>query len=202
MTIQLDKIALSAVLGLFLSTSFAQAGSERLSVPRYKTLSVETVYPYSIQTYTPPWSVSTTVARAQARYDTPEACLEAYFSSMAAFDYSWNNQAWDSKSLAQMALGDRRDGMTPDKWIALWRENFAGRAFELLTKITYGKYVLIEYQRLPLAKGEPAAVETMALVLENKEWKLTQALASDPLLSHWKAPTGRVQVAPDALFEK
>jgi hypothetical protein len=42
----------------------------------------------------------------------------------------------------------------------------------------------------------------MALENVGGKWYLPQALAADPILMRWNAPGGRIQVAPNTLFNK
>jgi hypothetical protein len=179
--------------------AYAQSSDMQLSgAKRYKTLAVETVYPYSIESYqsSPPLVLSG-VSHTQA---TPEITMVEMFASMRGGDWTWNSSLWSPESLKEMDTRDRAAGKKPSDWIKLWQQE-ANRTYHLLNRIEYGKYVLIEYEAKE-ASGKKAIQDTMALEKIGEKWYLTQALAADPILMHWNNPAGRTQVAPNTLFKK
>lgn len=166
--------------------------------PRLSALIVETVHPLTISQYSQPAPI-VTVAR-RGTQGSPEDVLVEMISSMKAKDFAWNSSLWSSESLKQMQARDAARGKQPADWIKTW-EKEAGLSYSLLHRIEYGKYVLIEYEAKNPA-GKSAYKDTMALEKIGGKWFLTQALAADPVLMHWNAPGGRVQIAPDAVFDK
>ncbi len=171
-----------------------------LGTPAYRALTVEMVYTYSVTPYAPALRV-VPVEPALASYATPEDALIANLSSLAAANFAWNNQTWTVPSVQEMEKRDKEQGETAAKWEARWKTLYVGKRFELLNRIDYSKYVLIEYRVTAQAGGAPI-VDTASLVKEGGLWKLTQELAADPILVHWNSPQRRVQVAPASLFSK
>ncbi len=170
-----------------------------VSQARLTTLVVETVYPMKVMSYEGQ-RIIVPRKRGTKSGATPEDVLVDMVSSIKAKDFEWNSALWTPASLAGMKQRDAANGKTPADWIKLW-ENDATRSFELLTRVEYGKYVLIEYS-VKESTGKQVYKDTIATEKLNGKWYLTQALAADPLLMHWNAPGGRVQVAPDTVFNK
>lgn len=169
-----------------------------IETARLTNLIVETVYPLKVAKYqTQEPLAPRTRSMSQA---TPEDVIVEMVSSMKAKDFNWNSALWDAESLKSMQARDAERGKKPSDWAKGW-EREAQRSFVMLNRIEYGKYVLIEYEaRNP--DGKTAYKITMALQKVNGKWFLTQALSADPVLMHWNAPTGRVQIAPDTVFNK
>lgn len=115
-------------------------------------------------------------------------------SSMRAKDWDWNSSLWTKESLEQMKSRDAARNKTPSDWIKTWAQEDS-LSYRAMTRIDYGKYVLVEYAAVK-SDGHQAYKDTIALERFEGRWALTQALAADPVLMNWNAPSGRVQVSP------
>jgi len=196
------------IIAAALGTTFAQAQDRpvvhkdgaTLGGRGYRSLTVEMTYVYSVTPYSPAYAVKL-VDQKGASYATPEDALIANLSSLAATNFAWNNQTWTAASVRDMEQRDRADGTTPRDWETRWKTLYAGKRFDLLNRIDYGRYVLIEY-RVSGAPGGKPMVDTAALAKDGQQWKVTQELAADPILQHWNSPQRRVQMAPNSMFSK
>lgn len=193
----------SILAGLLTASVCSATHAQDVDVPRsgdkrFTTLIVETVYPYSIESYKPhPILDLKTVARSQK---TPELAMVEMFASMRSADWNWNSSLWSPESLKMMSARDAAAGRTPEYWQKLWRAA-SDRNYQLLNRIEYGKYVLIEYEAKD-SMGKRVFLDTMALKKIDDKWHLTQELAADPILMHWKNSGKRVQVAPNTIFNR
>jgi hypothetical protein len=175
----------------------AQSIEVNLGPPEFRSLVVETVYPFKLQKYAPVLAIAKVQARATLRA-TPEQTLSEMVSSIAAGDFEWNSSLWDPKSRASMAERDRQDGHGPEYWLSQWKPH-AKAAYRLLHRIEYGKYVLIEYERSDAGRQSKS---TIALLAHQGQWYLTQEIASEAILSSWNAPENRVRVVPDGMIRR
>ncbi|WP_018413422.1 hypothetical protein [Methyloversatilis thermotolerans] len=188
------KIAYSflcSILALHGALAVAAEGPA-LNAGEYKTLIIENVRVYVIQKYTPPFEL-TRVARAEARYESVEDALASYFSSMQSGDFDWNNETWTAASVALMKARDQQARKTPDDWKREWAAFYPQRRIKLISRVSYDKYVLVEYRTEPVNGSGPATTDTLALVRAGAGWRITQELAEDPILTNWRAG-GRVQI--------
>jgi hypothetical protein len=165
---------------------------------RFTTLIVETVFPYSVQPYASHAPLS--LAEVPHTQASPEATLLEMLASMRSGDWGWNSSLWAPDSIKEMNARDLASHTTPADWVKRWRQR-PPYAYQLLSRVEYGKYVLIHYEQ-KAAGAKKGSSDTMALENIGGKWYLTQALAADPILMHWNAPSGRVQVAPNTLFNK
>ena len=164
-----------------------------------KQLIVETLYLFKVQEYKRPLKLRS-IKKGEASYKTPEEALEAHFSSLYAGDFTWNGQTWTVDSLKELTANDVRTNKTPDYWVSRWKKEFANNFVQLTHRLEYGKYVLIAYEIRLQSRDVKVLEDTLALTKENGYWKLTQAIAQDPVLAHWKNPEKRVRLAPTNAF--
>jgi len=188
--------------GVFGSATWSKdiAAGATLSLPSFKALTIETIAPYTVYQYTPPYLIKMIESAAAARYSTPEETLIAFFSSMTKGDVVWNNEMWTIESLSLMKQRDKAEGKTDETWRKQWLDSFPYVNVRLLNRIEYASYVLIEYEVIKKADAK-SKTDTLALIKRGDRWFVTQELASDPILLHWKFP-GRVQAVPKTFFNK
>jgi hypothetical protein len=170
----------------------------KLAPPVFRGLTVETVYPLKVAKYLEPTRIE--LRSRPGSTATPEDTLIEMVSSMVAQDFQWNSRLWTPESLKGMAAHDAARGRTPADWVKTWAK-YKSLSFYFATRVEYARYVLIEYEA-KAPDGSMAFKESMGFEKVGNSWLLTQALAADPVLLHWDNPSGRVQVAPEALFTK
>ena len=197
------KVFLSAI-GFALSASsyslekpIPPAGASSVE---FKTLIVENVYSYELNKYTPSKQLNLITDRKSASYADPAAALVAHFSAMKAADFDWFLNSWSANSRVEMMVRDKKLNRSSSYWIDLWSNWGVGDSFELLNWIQYGRYVLIQYQLKSVNGNKKLIVDTVALIKDGQEWKLTQDLANDPILVNWNNQRGRIQVAPNSMI--
>jgi hypothetical protein len=165
---------------------------------RFRTLTVETVYPFKQTDFDPPVALS---GVKQSADSDPMTTLQRHFDAMRsgdvdAFLATWTRSARSELAMKQLA-GDAARAAAAQRW----NKVLAGREAAVQTRVDFGRYVLLAYVLRDSASGQIVVKDTLAFEQEEAGWKLTQALARSPLLSNWNAPNGRVQVAPDALLD-
>lgn len=192
-----DKLILCTALSVAAVAAFGAEPAATRSTPPphavHKALIVETVYPYSVAALQPALVVQP-LTRSAASFDRPEDAMVAHFSAMLAGDFEWFMSTWTAPSQALMRSRDQQRARKPAYWTGLWSKVYAGRRIELLNRIDYGEYVLIEYGLYAPGEQSPGFRDTVATVKENGRWKLTQELAREPILANWNSTSGRVQV--------
>lgn len=168
--------------------------------PIYKTLIVETIYPFSVIKFDAPINIPILKGRANASYGSPEDAVISQFSAMIGGNYEWFKETWTISSWQMMQETDKRNNRGSDFWLDLWRKNLASKSIQLTSWVNYGSYVLVEYQLVD--KGVKSGIGVVALIKEGGQWKATQDLSKDPIFLNWKSSTGRIQVPPDTLLIK
>jgi hypothetical protein len=159
------------------------------TVPIKKELVVENIYNFSVMEYEPKVVFQPQTKQEQASHDTPEQAVLSHFSAMYSGNYQWFQSTWSEESRKANDADDNQRNRTPEFWIGKWKSVLTGNKVELTNKIETGSYVLIAYRLVP-SSGEAAILnDTLALVIENGRWVITQELASDPVLSLWNAPS-------------
>ena len=164
------------------------------SRPVFKTLIVETALPFTLVQYTP--QVAVVPGEKKGAGAEPEHTVFQMFSAMRAADYDWNFSLWSQPSQVLMRKREAASGEGKEYWEKWWRRS-GGRNYSLTSKISYGKYVIINYEFAHGSQGKKSE-DNIALEQIDRKWYLTQVLAADPIMMHWASPTGRVQVMPNA----
>jgi hypothetical protein len=182
-----------------ISTSFAQEkNSDAIKI--YKTLIVETVYPYSVTKILPAEKITLNFDKPINLFQEPQDAIRAHFSAIKALDFERFLNTWDKTSkklILDKNLINKKDS---NYWKDLWRDTNIGSNLSLLHRIEYGSYVIYQYQ-IEIQGGKLFS-DSVALIRENDGWLLTQALANDPILMNWNNSLGRIQIAPLTLLNK
>lgn len=176
-----------------LSAHAGEGGTER-----FRTLTVETVYPFKQTDFDPPLSLG--ALKPSADVD-PLATLQRHFAAMRSGDVDAFLSTWTASARHQLAARQLAGDAARAAAVERWTKVLAGREAVLETRVDFGRYVLLAYRLRDGASGQIVVKDTVAFEQEDGAWKLTQALARSPLLLNWNAPNGRVQVAPDALVD-
>ena len=129
---------------LTVQSTVAQTNNSLKPNKSYKTLIVETVYPYSVTAYSPPVAVPSDTQKADDR-ETPEIAFFKFIASMKTINHSWNNSLWSPQS--QVSMRQRELASSQDKgyWERLWRSQTTFK-YTLLNRVEYSNYVIIEYE--------------------------------------------------------
>ena len=180
--------------------SWAQPQSDTGSIS-HKTLSVEHVYLLKIVTYD-----STTGATSAERLgsggcakELAEDTVRAYFDALRQVDVARSKDCWTSASILEMEQRDRERSRDDSYWRDRWRKTYAMGFDLVITKRgEYGKYVFVEYRLTDNLPAKNVAKDSFALEKIEGKWRLTQALAVDPILQYWNSDQSRVQVTPSS----
>jgi hypothetical protein len=196
--LRIGRVSMTVILSLITVGTFGQSNSAADSKV-YKTLIVETVYPFSVVKIVPPERVPISSVVAGGEYKEPVDTLRAHFSAIKALDFDRFMGTWDRQSRDVMLKKDLAAARGSEYWRGRWRAANVGTDLLLLNRVEYGRYVIYQYQ---IDVGGKPFVDSIALIREDGNWKLTQELATDPILLNWNNPTGRVQVAPMTIPNK
>lgn len=174
-----------------------------VKAPQNKTLIVETLHPYTVFEYDPKLLVSSSSASIVPDFSNPEATARTYFGALKTQDFDLFTKSWNSISISEMTKNGRILGREREDWRSIWRGTFAGKEIYATHWINYGKYVLIGYRVGAVATSEALDQEsTLVLTQEGNQWKLTQELKGDALLSNWKTTSGRVRQPSEKLLSR
>ena len=191
----LTVIVTSSNLFFSISDAFAQI-AEPSSKKIYKSLIVETVYQYTLTKLVPSEKLSLDTTDVAITFPEHQDVIRAHFAAIRNLNYSQFLNTWDKPSRDLMFQKDQMAGYDSKYWIERWRSVAMGPDIVLLNRIEYQQYVIYHYQAH--LRGKPFE-DSIALVREGKNWNLTQALSTSPILNNWNAPNGRIQVAPTLL---
>jgi hypothetical protein len=178
----------SIVLLAALSTT-AAAQELRLGTPTMKSLQVEYSHVFTVK----PYEGQPVFSSAQANTlpaQSPERQLLSYFAAMGNAEVERAMNFWTTASRTMIRAQNSK--ISTEQLQQSMRGMFGGVSSQLIQRIDYGRFVLIEVQ-FQRADGKPGLLETYALEQEGGKWRLTQALADDPVMCCWNNPTGRVQ---------
>ena len=191
----LHTICAAAVCIIWAREASAQAPSPA-SVREFRTLTVETVYPFAVTPYSRPNAITPNFLISLRTI--PEDTVVQLFSSMIKGDWDWNSSLWTRESLALMREKDSIRGLAPQHWLGVWARRRLW-TYELVSRIEYGKYVLIAYAAYDETKKSVES-DTLVLTKVEEQWFLTQELLDDPVVDNWDAPNRRVRRAPNSLI--
>ena len=186
-----------ALSTLFLiEPAFAQQDSA--ATKNNRTLVVETVYPFVVTKILPVKVVPLASPSEATSTATPEDLFSRHFGAIRSGDYGTFIATWEASATAMMAEKDRKAGRGASYWLERWRATRLGGEVKLLNLVEYGKYSIYQY-RIEV-NGKPFT-DSLAIVRTIDGWRFTQELASNPILTYWDAPGGRIQVAPPTLVD-
>lgn len=171
--------------------AFAQTPSQNtLNVTNSveRVLRVEYSHRYSKADYQPhvPFDVA---ANASLSAASVEATTVEYLGKLARGSVAEAVGMWDEAS--QELIKRRNAGLPPERIAEAARRMNAGTRVRFMSKISYGDYVIVDVEQ-SRSNGSTVEKESFVLVKINGSWKLTQALADDPVACCWTEPTGRI----------
>jgi hypothetical protein len=167
----------------------ANAQELRVGPPTMKSLQVEYSHVFTVKPYEgKPVFTAQQVGTLPAQ--SPERELLSYFATMGRGEVERALKYWTTASQSMIRAQNAR--ITPQELQSSVRGMFEGVSYQLVQRIDYGRFVLVEVQ-FTSATGKPGLLETYALEQQGGRWLLTQALADDPVMCCWNNPTGRVQ---------
>lgn len=179
----------------------APAGADQFKSETYRALTAEIVLPYLEKVYAKPIELRLSNDPASGALDTPEATLQTFFSALAAGDVAGSDRCWTDASRRFNKAKDAEEKRPANYWPQRWVETYGGKRIELLKRIEYAKYVIIEYSVSHPSVSQPIEQDTLALVQQGERWLLTQELGRNPIMFVTKAPpNGRIQLGP-SVFE-
>jgi hypothetical protein len=194
------KIYVLAMMVAWFGIASAQQQGDFGSVS-HKTLSVEHVYLLKIVTYN--LSVGVTAGERMREgtcaKESAEDTVRAYFEALRQVDVARSKDCWTRGSIVEMEQRDRERSRDDSYWGDRWRKTYAmGFDLAITKRGEYGKYVFIEYRVTDNLPAKNVAKDSFALEKVEGKWRLTQALAADPILQYWNSDQSRVQVTPSS----
>ncbi|MDN3542999.1 MAG: hypothetical protein ACK4S6_04270 [Roseateles asaccharophilus] len=185
-------------LQVFRATAWVIAGlathpcqAQELQPPRMQQLIVETLHTYQVSAYRTPVVFVAGEGGAPLSGRTPAAVLASYLNKLAAGDMDGALKSWTASS--QRFIEKRNAKFATADLVAAAKAQHAGTRYEFSKQISYGDYVIIELQSSRLELSKTVATDAYALTREDGEWRLTQALADDPVMCCRAAPNSRIQ---------
>src|SRR6267142_3360293 len=175
-----------------------------------ETVNVETVWRFSETAFVEPIPVSS-LARTDAKTETPESAAVSQISAMYAKDFDWWASGWDEDSRRSL-LGDRTEsGRTKEgsmrDWINAWAQLSDTVAY-LVAKAETPDFVIIAYEfRKANAKGKIGTVgrdqqlnqegvmrNRLCFLRSNGKWVQSNRFAAHPVWRLWRSGMTRETV--------
>jgi hypothetical protein len=153
---------------------------QKLSLPQFKQLIVETVHTYQSSSYEDTIVFTGGMSAPKLDKQGPEYALVEFINFMASGDADGAKSKWTIDSIK--LISKRNNQIPKSDLIKSMRVQNEGVNFQFVNKIVYGNYVIIELKLSKNEQAKPIPNETYALVSENSIWKLTQELADDPVM--------------------
>lgn len=175
------------------------ANAQQLGPTSFKTVVVETVLPFSVRAYQPTFILPEVKRTLGGNFLAPEDAISAFFGSLRAADYQWNETTWTRFSREFNSRKNAESGLIAKDWEARWSKQFSDKKIELLSRIDYDKYVILEYQATVASTGQITETDTLVLEREGDSWLLTQALVDNPITFAWKTSGKRLQLGPNTV---
>jgi hypothetical protein len=139
---------LAALIMLVCQTAQAQTNTSpkaKTLAPKSKTLIIETVAPYVIFEYSPPFEIIDLASGKLPSFSHPELAIQAYFSAIRSLNYEEYLNCWTKNSQAVMRDNDSKIKYDAAKWKAIWADVFVGKNIQISHWINYGSFVLIGF---------------------------------------------------------
>ena len=184
---------------LLLTVSFPSLYAQQFASEKFKTLSVETVLVYSVKEYLPAYKLPDIATQIASDFSTPENVLATFFGSLRSANYIWNESCWTRESKEFNRRKNIEAGLTPLDWEKRWKSQYGDKKIELINRIEYEKYVIIEFKAIHIPSASVSEQDTLVFEKEDGKWLLTQALSNNPITFAWKASNGRIQVGPNTV---
>ena len=179
---------------LVANTCFAQEIKKYiLSEPSTKLIILEETFPFVIRKYSPTdrQIIPSFKSIEKQPVVSVELALIRYFSLLHEANFEQIPNEWSKSSQPFV----RKLMNRPRSELSSARANlYQNSEIEFLSKIEYGKYILIE-ARLLDSKGVRKDQDTFAFENEDGRLKLTQDLADDPVMCCWKNASNRIRRA-------
>ncbi len=174
------KIALNLSTLIILTICANSGYCQKLSLPQFKQIIVETVHTY--QSFSYEGTVDFIGGGATPKLDKqgPEYALAEFINLMAIGDVDSATSRWTSDSIK--LISKRNNQIPKSDLITSMRVQNEGINFQFVNKLVYGNYVILELKLSKNQQTKPIPNESYALVSENSIWKLTQELADDPVM--------------------
>ena len=180
----------SVLLMIMMSSQSEGQGAFQLGSPTLSRVTETEHYYYNVRDYSPPVPVSPSVNEKQANLRTPEEAALAHFSAMLAGNYRAWLDLWDDEARTEMLARNAKRGRDAEYWRKRWQAGLKSySAFELTRRVDTGPFVIIEF-RASKAKNssENLFLDVSLRLVDNKEWRPTQALADDVVANYWRRP--------------
>ena len=153
------------------------------STPRVqREFVMEYVYEYAMSTYSPEVALPV-VSPVQAKRDTPEDALIAFFSAMRSGNYAGWLDCWaedDRKKLLQEAKDLKYD---EGFWKKIWAQALGQvKTVTLVDRVETEHYVILDVR----LSGQSTTVIPTALKFKDSNWYVTNELSANPMLYRFK----------------
>lgn len=182
-----------AKLFLFVVYVFYTAAtySQNFSIPVVKDLIVETSYTYMKIGYSDPISFTAGKSMPAVLDGSPEAILAEFLTHLAKGEVDVAIKYWATESQKLIKKKNASYTLAEMKKSAIALN--AGVTFQLVSRIVYNDYVIIETQIINSKEKATQPIDSYALKKEDGMWRLTQDLADDPVMCCRDSPESRIK---------
>jgi hypothetical protein len=147
-----------------------------------KQFTIQYVYNYAESTYTPAVPLPT-VARASAKFNTPENALIALYSAMRSADFEGFLNCWDEASRAGFEAQSKSSPQYKQKLLANWKTIVADKPAVLTHRLDTVNYVILDAViQNAFGPGKPFD-DSEVLVFEKGRWVLSNQFQTDGLIT-------------------
>lgn len=154
------------------------------SGPHRREVIVESEHRFVVKPYSPEIRIQLAEPVDSGAIEDPVDALARFYRSMARGDWEAFRQSWTEKSRAFNDHQNERFGRDAEFWKRVWsRALGAGTSLRVKTRIEMAPYVILDFE---IIRANRAPREMVSVVVrENGVWKLTQELATSPVLRGW-----------------
>lgn len=185
---------------VFSQTSESQNLKINLANTRQINVIEEIIHPAKVSAYEPKLILGQ-VKKEVTDAASPEAVVLNWLSAMQSGSYAKTLAFWDVESQQKISAQNTATKKTPSNWESEWRTLYSqNKTINLLNRIEYGSYVLIDYS---ISKdNQLESSETVALQQVGGKWVLTLALSESVIMQGWKTPDKRIRRLPKFAYQK
>ena len=188
---------------LFILISWkAYSTSYAVGEPVFRTITAETVYPFTVSEYTPHVKLLRTSKISDMSFLTPEDTVSSYISAMYLASTDIAGSMWDAQSRLMHDNLQKRLHQTNADDVARGLAYVKGNSFVLTHKIEYGVYTIIAFDIIGQEKNIKIGSDTLELKKIGARWFLTNDLSSDPVPNNWNKPGEKIETPPASFFPK
>lgn len=173
-----------------LISGYANAVDAKLSEPRVESVSNTGIYYFAVRDYTPPLKVDPSQVYQWKVVNTPEGVAFRQAASMLLGDYQGWLASWGEQSRTIIEKRNAERGRDATYWVERWKKVLSPYTnYHFARRIDMVDSVIVEFSATAASNAMDDLFFDIPIIKgKNGRWYVTQLLAENPVLHHWRMP--------------